>query len=448
MSGLVKVLVFTRYPRPGEVKSRLIPALGATVAARLQRRLCQEVVAGIREFRQSRSPDETLLTICTTGADRKKFRAWLGSDLEYREQAGGGLGERLSAAMIAALGPAGGWNRNRVRTAALLMIGSDLPGLDPALLHRATAALQDHDIVLGPARDGGYYLIGLKEPRPQLFAGIAWGTEKVREQTCAIIKRLGLKLALLPQLTDIDRPGDLAELRRDHRFADLFEPEPLLSVIVPTLNEAERIGPTIAALGRAQGVEIIVADGGSRDRTRQLAAAAGATVLQTSGGRAGQQNTAARQARGRYLFFLHADTLPPPGYQHLIRQALDDPATVAGAFRLRINGASPSLRLMEWGANRRSRLRQLPYGDQGLFMEKRIFDELGGFADLPIMEDYQLVDRLRRRGRVVTLPEPVITAGRRWQNRGVWRTFLINQALIIGFRVGIAPQRLAALYRR
>ncbi|MFH7320002.1 TIGR04283 family arsenosugar biosynthesis glycosyltransferase [Desulfurivibrio sp. D14AmB] len=448
MSGLVNLLLFTRYPRPGEVKTRLIPALGATGAARLQRLLCEAVVDTIREFHRSRPPGKTRLTVCTTGADEKKFRSWLGSDLEYRRQGAGGLGERMSSAVTTALNPADRRGREKKRPEAVLLVGSDLPGLNPALLHQAAAALRQHDIVLGPARDGGYYLIGLKEPNPRLFAGIAWGTGRVLEQTRAIIKQLGLQAALLPPLFDIDRPQDLAELTPDHRFAELFQPVPRLSVIIPTLNEAARIEATIAALGQGEGVEVIVADGGSRDRTPKLAAAAGAVVLQTSAGRATQQNMAADRARGPYLLFLHADTLPPPGYQQLIRQALGDPATVAGAFRLGIEGEGVNLRLMEWGANLRSRLRQLPYGDQGLFMTKRIFAELGGFAELPIMEDYELVDRLRRRGRVVTLAEPVLTASRRWQNLGAWRTFLVNQAMVIGFKAGIAPEKLAALYRR
>ncbi|HET98669.1 MAG TPA: DUF2064 domain-containing protein [Desulfurivibrio alkaliphilus] len=448
MSGLVNLLLFTRYPRPGEVKTRLIPALGETGAARLQRRLCEAVVEVAREFRRSRPPGKTLLTVCTTGADEQRFRSWLGPDLEYRRQATGGLGERMNSAATTALNPADRRHRERPRPEALLLVGSDLPGLNSELLHQAATALRDHDVVLGPAQDGGYYLIGLKEPHPRLFIDIAWGTERVLEQTRAAGKRLGLKAALLPPLSDIDRPEDLAELTPDHRFADLFQKSPRLSVIIPALNEAARIGATIAALGRTEGVEIIVADGGSRDQTPKLAATAGAKVLQTPPGRARQQNLAADLAQGPYLLFLHADTLPPPGYQHLIRQALDDPATVAGAFRLNIEGKGTNLRLMEWGANLRSRLRQLPYGDQGLFMTKRIFTELGGFADLPIMEDYELVGRLRRRGRVLTLPEPVVTAGRRWQTLGVWRTFLINQTVVIGFHAGIAPEKLAALYRR
>ena len=193
-------------------------------------------------------------------------------------------------------------------------------------------------------------------------------------------------------------------------------------MIVPTLNEAASLGRTLERVRRADGIEIIVADGGSRDATREIAAQAGATVLVTAGGRAAQQNAGAAVAGGRHLLFLHADTLLPDGYAELIRRALDRPATVAGAFRFRTDGAGAAMRLVEWGANIRSALFQWPYGDQGLFMEKRVFDELGGFSPLPIMEDYELVGRLRRRGPVVTLSEAAITSARRWQRLGALRT--------------------------
>ena len=167
----------------------------------------------------------------------------------------------------------------------------------------------------------------------------------------------------------------------------------------------------------------------------------------TAGGRAAQQNRGAAVAKGRYLLFLHADTLPPAAYADLIRRALDRPATVAGAFRFRLDQEGLIARLAEPGANLRSTLFRWPYGDQGLFLEKRVFDELGGFAPLPIMEDYELVGRLRRRGAVVTLREAAITSARRWRQVGILRASLGNLAMVAGFRAGVSPDRLARFYR-
>lgn len=480
---LLKILVFSRYPEPGRVKRRLIPALGPVVAARLQRRMSEEVVQVVRRFRENARDNgvEATIRISFTGATAAAFRAWLGDDLEYQRQADGDLGHRMQQANELAFryrlahqscdGQECGVPVNERRTGdeteMALLIGTDLPGLTEQLLHQAVAKLINHDLVLGPATDGGYYLLGSKAPQPALFQDIAWGGEQVREQTLAAAARLGLRYALLPPLTDIDRPEDLAEVAADPRFAEVFGQPPRLSVIIPTLNESACLADTLAHLRRAAApetdgaplsaadgdyppapaIEIIVADGGSRDATRDIAARHGAVVIETAGGRAAQLNAGAARARGAWLLFLHADTRPPPDYPRLILQALQDPTVVAGAFRLAIDAPGRALRLVEWGANLRSRLGGLPYGDQGLFLSKRVFEEVGGFAPLPIMEDFQLIRRLGRRGRVVTLPQPVHTAARRWQRYGVLRTFLINQLTVAGFLVGVKPEQLARFYR-
>jgi rSAM/selenodomain-associated transferase 2/rSAM/selenodomain-associated transferase 1 len=436
LNGGGQILLFARYPVPGRVKTRLIPALGPARAAALHRRLTEHAAAVAR---QAGARTGARVTVCSTGAARREFRAWLGADFAYLAQPPGDIGVRMQRGFAAA-----------VRTGARRVVGfgSDLPGLSPELLQRALAALAEHDVVLGPAADGGYYLIGMKRERPELFAGIDWGTTRVCAQTRGAISRLGCSVLELPVLEDVDRPEDLPPLPADPRFADVFTGTPLLSVIVPTLDEEASIGGTLERIRRADAVEVIVADGGSRDATREIAARAGAQVVVTDGGRAAQQNAGAAAASGRLLLFAHADTLLPDGYAHLARRALERPATVAGAFRLRTDGSGAALRVVEWGANVRSRLLQLPYGDQGLFLEKRVFDELGGFAPLPIMEDYELVTRLRRRGRVALLDDAVITSARRWRRLGALSTTLRNLAMVVGFHAGVAPERLARFYRR
>jgi len=429
------LLLFARYPVPGLCKTRLIPAFGPEGAARLHRRLAEHAAAVARAAGER---DGTKVTVCFTGGSAQDVRSWLGNDFAYAGQSPGDIGVRLSRALATVF---------RGQRQRALIFGSDVPDLSPELLLQALAGLREHDVVLGPAADGGYYLIGMKCHRPELFAGIDWGTERVCAQTRAAIARQALSVAELPVLGDVDVPEDALALRADPRFADVWSASPLLSVIVPTLNEAASLGRTLECVRRADGVEIIVADGGSGDATREIAAQAGATVLVTPGGRAAQQNAGAAIARGRHLLFLHADTLLPDGYAALIHRALDRPATVAGAFRFRTDGSGAALRLVEWGANIRSARFRLPYGDQGLFIEKRVFDELGGFAVLPIMEDYELVRRLRRRGPVVTLNEAAITSARRWQRLGAVRTTLRNLAMVALFRAGVPPERLARFYR-
>jgi rSAM/selenodomain-associated transferase 2/rSAM/selenodomain-associated transferase 1 len=426
------ILIFARYPKSGEAKTRLIPELGAAGAARLHRRMTEHIVAASRK---TGAP----ITVCYAGAQRSAFRAWLGTDLDFVLQPPGDLGARLLHAFNKAF---------RQGATRVIAVGSDVPDVNTDRLRNALAALHDHDVALGPASDGGYYLIGMKRLHSTLFTGMAWGSARVADQTRAAIRQAGIRSVELPALADVDVPADLPPLRQDLRFADVFTHKPRLSVIIAALNEEQTLGLTLERIRGAEDIEIIVADGGSNDATRNIATRSGASVLDIRGGRAAQWNAGAARATGRHLLFLHADTLVPEHYADLIRTALDEPSVVAGAFRFKTDGEGLALRLVEIGANMRSSLFRWPYGDQGLFMDKRIFNELGGFAPLPIMEDFELVQRLRRRGRVVTLSEAAITSARRWMSLGAIRTTLRNQFMVAGFLLGIAPARIVRLYRR
>ena len=438
--GSVRIMIFARYPTPGKAKTRLIPALGPERASQLHRRMTEHAVAVAREVRKAiKKRCHVDITVCSTGASRERFRAWLGADIHYTPQSPGDLGLRMQDAFRRAF---------KSGASAALLMGSDLPNLTSAMLLQAIEGLRAKDIVLGRAVDGGYYLIGMKALHPALFETKDWGTDRVHEQTRRTITRCGWTLSELPPLWDVDRPGDLVSLRTDPRFADVLTGRSMLSIVIPTLNEAADIGRLVERLLRAEAVECIVADGGSRDDTCSIAAQKGAMVLDVPGGRAAQQNVGAAKAKGRLLLFLHADTLPPDGYAGRIRQTLSRPAIVAGAFRFKADGAGPGMRWVERLTNLRSRVLQCPYGDQGLFLEARVFREMGGFAPMPILEDFDLVRRLRRRGAVVTLPYPAVTSARRWQRLGVLETTLINQIMILGFLCGVPVQTLQRLYRR
>lgn len=221
-----------------------------------------------------------------------------------------------------------------------------------------------------------------------------------------------------------------------------------LSIIIPVLNEASRLGTTLRRAQQATDVEIIVVDGGSQDQTLAVAQSfLGVKVVSTAPGRAQQMNAGAQTAAGNVLLFLHGDTLLPENYLEQV-QTLLKPGVVAGAFALKISGSMRGLGLVERLVGWRSRSCQLPYGDQALFLPAALFHELGGFADLPIMEDFELVSRLRKRGKIAISPTAVITSGRRWQKLGVLRTTLINQLILVGYRLGISPRRLARWYRQ
>lgn len=223
---------------------------------------------------------------------------------------------------------------------------------------------------------------------------------------------------------------------------------PQISIIIPVLNEAAKIQETLTRVLKATNVEVIVVDGGSRDETVAIAKSLRVKVISAKPGRASQMNAGAAIANGDILLFLHADTLLPTNFDTLICLALKDTGTIAGAFELRIDAKLWGLRLIEKMVNARSRLFSLPYGDQAIFLKATIFHEIGGFPDLLIMEDFELMLRLRREGKITILPASVLTSGRRWQKLGVVKTTLINQLVIIGYFLGVSPDKLVRFYRR
>ncbi|WP_375500941.1 TIGR04283 family arsenosugar biosynthesis glycosyltransferase [uncultured Nostoc sp.] len=221
-----------------------------------------------------------------------------------------------------------------------------------------------------------------------------------------------------------------------------------ISIIIPTLNEAENIKEAIATTQPNTNIEVIVVDGGSDDDTVAIAQSLGVKVISSSPGRAVQMNTGAVAANGEILLFLHADTCLPTGFDDMVRTALQQPGTVAGAFKLRIDTSLLSLRWVEWGINVRSHFYQMPYGDQAIFLTKAVFQQIGNFPELPIMEDFELMRRLKRIGRIVIIPTPVVTSARRWLQKGVFKTTLLNQIVIIAYLLGVSPERICHWYRR
>ena len=221
-----------------------------------------------------------------------------------------------------------------------------------------------------------------------------------------------------------------------------------ISIIIPVLNEARIISATLARLNSVPEAEVIVVDGGSQDNTVAIATQT-ATVITVAGrGRAGQMNAGAKIARSDILLFLHADTQLPDNFIALVTQTLKHPQTIAGAFELKIDGVANSLRWIEQLVRMRSRLLSLPYGDQAIFISKQAFIEVGGFADLPIMEDFEFIKRLQKQGKIAIATGAVTTSGRRWEKLGVWQTTLINQLIIAGYYLGVSPTELSKFYRR
>lgn len=225
----------------------------------------------------------------------------------------------------------------------------------------------------------------------------------------------------------------------------------LISVVIPTLNESAWIEGCLKQFGRQPGEwELIVADGGSEDGTPEIARVMGARVVGAAVGRGSQMNAGAAVACGRALLFLHADALLPEGAHGLITEVLDRPSTMLGCFRIRHEAerwrGSWKARWLRL-ADLRSHFTKRPYGDQGLFFRREAFHEAGGFPAQPLMEDLDLVGRLSRGGRVVTLPQEVRVSARRFE-AGWWRAFICMNTFPALYRLGMSPQRLSRWYGR
>ena len=236
------------------------------------------------------------------------------------------------------------------------------------------------------------------------------------------------------------------------------------TVISPSLNEAHRVGEAIASAKRAtSGAKVIVVDGGSSDETTEVARKTGVEVIQCERGRGRQMNAGARRASGEYLVFLHADSTLPEDYAHIIAHDFERqshrkgrvPEWGAFAFKMsddakgrdRNAGATICRRVVEIGTNIRSAVFGIPYGDQGFVIKRETFDAVGGFDEMPFMEDYAMARKLRKRSAPVMLSAPVVTSARRWDSRGFVKVTLANQLIILGYHCGVPIDMLADVYK-
>jgi rSAM/selenodomain-associated transferase 2 len=223
---------------------------------------------------------------------------------------------------------------------------------------------------------------------------------------------------------------------------------PRLSVVLPCLNESEHIAEALDALipFQERGTEIIVVDGGSRDDTVARARQYGSVVIECPRGRARQMNAGAARARGEVLLFLHADTRLPPHADDAIASGLSVRDASWGRFDVMISGAHPMLRVVSAAMNIRSRLTHIATGDQAIFVTRAAFDEIGGYREMPLMEDVELCARLKRRAAPVCLREKVATSGRRWERNGVAQTIFLMWRLRVEYWLGADPAALAVRY--
>jgi hypothetical protein len=435
------LILFTRFPQPETTKTRLIPLLGPQGAADLQREMTEHVAGQVRAFLATHP---VTITIQFDGGTAGQMKKWLGNGFDYRPQDPGHIGCRMRTAFKEAF---------TTGAKAAVLVGSDIPGISPLILQKAFTALSDDNMVIGPARDGGYYLIGLGAETfsrigHDLFDRCDWGGDTVFAETVASAGRNGVDSMRLEELADIDRPEDLPVWYHTQVQKKKRDVKKGISIIIPVLNEEKTLKKTLLNAGRGKHREIIVVDGGSSDATTALATSMGAKVINSAPPRSRQMNKGAAAASGDILLFLHGDTCLPQRYHEYVHGGVETPGFAAGAFSLRIDSPARAMGLIGKLANLRSRFLSLPYGDQGLFLTAENFWTAGGFTDIPIMEDFELVRRLKKMGgNIVTLPASVVTSSRRWAKVGVLKTTLINQMVLAAYFSGIPLPAIAEWYR-
>nr|WP_321501122.1 TIGR04283 family arsenosugar biosynthesis glycosyltransferase [uncultured Dethiosulfovibrio sp.] len=434
-----RVIVFVKWPEPGRAKTRLIPALGPKGAAELHDKMARRTLSSVR---QGAKRAGCSVEVRSSGAVTERFRGWLGDDLSIVDQGGGDLGDRMALSVSDAI------DRGVEK---VLLLGTDCPDIDPSFIHHAMTLLKGHPIVMGPASDGGYYCLGIDLSRAGkralgLFRGVPWSSSATGQATLDRARSLGLEVGRLPILSDVDRPEDLEIWGRACQK---------ISVIIPTLNERDGISICIRSALGAQDVEVIVSDGGSTDGTIEVAESYGAQVVRSPKGRGTQMNAGATAAEGDILLFLHGDSILPWGYGRLVREALSDKTLSLGAFSLRIGLPGElkdpefrsSMNTISFWANVRSRWLSLPYGDQGFFMGKSLFNRLGGFPEMPLLEDVSLVRSASKVGRIGTISATIRTSSRRWRKLGAARTSIRNSMIMLAWAMGVPSSRLAVWYR-
>jgi rSAM/selenodomain-associated transferase 2 len=219
-----------------------------------------------------------------------------------------------------------------------------------------------------------------------------------------------------------------------------------VSVIVPVLDEEKTIATTLDALIALAPHEIIVVDGGSTDRTAEICQQFDVKVMVSARGRARQMNSGAKAASGDILLFLHADTTLPNSAFDDIRLALGDSRYVGGRFDVELAGQHWMLKVIGAMINYRSRLSKVSTGDQAIFVRRFVFEQIGGYPDIPLMEDVAFCRMLRHTGEIACLKSRVMTSARRWEIDGVWRTILRMWALKLLYLAGVSPNRLKQYY--
>lgn len=383
------IIVFTRVPVPGHTKTRLMPYFTGEECAKLHSCFLKDIGAECKKtgvdlfvFYTDDNKEENIWK-----EKRKVLASAFGREAKYCLQKGENLGERMYGAIEQVLNQ--GYE-------SCILIGSDIPEIRQNDMEMAFRLLEEKDVVFGPTKDGGYYLVGMKEPRKEVFGIGSYGHGKVLADTLKELEIHGLSVSCIRALSDADTPEDIKAYRNRMRTEQHLQKtctgrylagNTKISIIIPIYNEEKTIEKLQKQLYYLkEQCEIIFVDGGCTDRTLELISPE-FKVIHSGKGRAVQMNTGAKASHGDVLFFLHCDSELPGKPLELIREVMRSHR--AGCFGIAFHSKSFFMLTCRIISNLRVFDRKVMFGDQGIYIDRDLFFELGMFPEIPIMEDYQ-----------------------------------------------------------
>ncbi len=444
------IIVFTREPEAGKTKTRLMPYFSPEQCAHLHMCMLRDI------FREIRKTDADIVVAysCDDGKEPAFLKKTMGRKAVFIRQRGADIGARMQNAMDDVF---------RLGYGKAVLMGTDIPEIKAESIDAAFSLLDVSDTVIGPTGDGGYYLIGMKSLHPEAFNVKTYGISTVFDETVASLAAAGLAAEKAHTYADIDTPDDIAafrrrmrddpRLRRSHTGRFLAETA-LISVIVPVYNEEAMIGRLARQLMQHRSkCEIIFVDGGSADSTlgilQDINKDNSIRILNAGKGRAVQMNAGAKASSGDILFFLHCDSILPDRFTDEIRRIMA--SNDWGCFRIRFLSDNFFMFTNRVLSNHRAICRKLPFGDQGIFIDRDLFFGTGMFPEIPLMEDYEFSLRMRCR-RGIRGPgvsrKRLISSSRRYGERtgSILRTELHMWKLRCMYRRGVCAEKLQSMY--
>lgn len=437
-------ILFTREPIPGKTKTRLMPYFTGEQCAELHKCFLMD----IRDEMKRLDAD---IVVAYTGGKPEALTEIFGESTPRICQRGADIWEKMDNAIADTL--ALGYER-------AVLTGADIPELKSAVIAQAFKQLEASDVVLAPTSDGGYYLVGMNERHREVFSIETAGPKSVFEATHQSAEDMGLKVSLCDSQEDIDTPEDLADyrcrmrsdrkLRRTHTGRYLAH-NTKVSIIVPTYNEKETIDSMLCQLRPLRHeAEIIFVDGGSSDGTLTRVENAGSDfkIIRSGKGRGSQLNRGAEAATGDILFFLHCDSKLPAKPIEQIRKVMMSHDW--GYFGVKFPSNNFFMITNRMNSNLRASAGRIVFGDQGIFIDRKVFKETGGFPDIPIMEDYSFSLKLRKLGIKPGRTSHRLETSPRRYGKGTFsilKTELLMFNLRRKFRRGTEPEELASIYR-